>query len=157
MPSGGHNRKPAELHKLQGTGRNDRGTDVILEIHSAFESDYDYVKGIDRDELFEHLKNWVTFHTGRVNIDKYLLSQLVDYYEIFYKAKSGYEELGTTVTTERGSLVKNPNIGIMNDAHMNIRRIMYEFGMTPVSRSKLAVNEDAEKTAIDVFLEGVSA
>lgn len=59
----------------------------------------------------------------------------------FRRASRDVNKRGVMVTGYRGSKVKNPSISVMHSAADRIRQFAREFGMTPASRSGLAVGE----------------
>ena len=118
-------RKPNSIHARDGTGRADRGTDVIVVLPDELSADptpFDFHK-FDRDEVFNMLRDWVIAATGSATIDTVMLTMMVDLLEDYAAAETA---------RERGPIL---------DRYHKLAR---EFGMTPQTREhmvKAAVRE----------------
>ena len=79
------NRKPNELHKLEGTGRADRGTNVLLQIPESLATTpaSNTLVTFDREGTFEMLLDWVINATGSAAVDTFLLNMMVNELETY--------------------------------------------------------------------------
>ena len=119
MPHG--NKKPNSMHDRDGTGRADRGTDVLMVLPKdlAKEPEQYNFKEFKRDEVFNMMKDWVIAATGAANIDTVMLTMMTDLLEDYSQAESA---------RERGPIL---------DRYHKLAR---EFGMTPSTRDTIISN-----------------
>ena len=152
----GRPRKPNELHIYEGTARQDRGTDLIVQIEGdlaqppallSFEDDF------DRDQVFKWLSDWALNVTGAAVIDSLMLSALVDQYEIYSLSKKDVKERGMMLQGEKGQYV-NQSLYNMNTALDKIHKLMREFGMTPSTRSGLSAQKQIDVDPMDNLMKG---
>ena len=119
-------RKPNAIHARDGTGRADRGTDLLVVLPDELSADppqFNF-KTFDRDEVFNMLRDWVIAATGSAVVDTVLLTMMVDLLEDYAAAETA---------KERGPIL---------DRYHKLAR---EFGMTPQTREhmvKAAVKVD---------------
>lgn len=66
-------------------------------------------------------------------------------YERWVEAEKQVQKLGPIVKTKNGNLIQNPYLAVANRAMKELRAWLSEFGMTPSSRSRVKVNENADK------------
>ena len=116
MPHG--NKKPNSMHDRDGTGRADRGTDVLMVLPKdlAKEPEQYNFKEFKRDEVFNMMKDWVIAATGAANIDTVMLTMMTDLLEDYSQAESARER------------------GLILDRYHKLAR---EFGMTPSTRDTI--------------------
>ena len=77
-----------------------------------------------------------------------LLDSLAFQYNLYQLSKVGIEENGLVTQTNRG-VAPNPCIKILNDANIQVQKLVNALGISPMSESKLKV-ETADDT--DDFL-----
>lgn len=77
-----------------------------------------------------------------------LLDSLAFQYNLYQLSKVGIEENGLVTQTNRG-IAPNPCIKILNDANIQVQKLVNALGISPMSESKLKV-ETADDT--DDFL-----
>ena len=126
MPHG--NKKPNSMHDRDGTGRADRGTDVLMVLPKdlAKEPEQYNFKEFKRDEVFNMMKDWVIAATGAANIDTVMLTMMTDLLEDYSQAESA---------RERGPIL---------DRYHKLAR---EFGMTPSTRDTIISNTVGTETS----------
>ncbi len=134
----GRPKKPNEMHIFEGTARNDRGTDVVLQIDgdNAREPTLQSLTTIDREETFNMFKDWVIMATGSAKIDEILLSMMVDQLEIYTEAKADRDVKTMGLTVDR------------------FHKLAREFGMTPSTRSQMINAASANDADKDDLMEG---
>ena len=71
------------------------------------------------------------------NVDTAALTMLSRNYSMFIKASKQLEKDGLTVVSDRGNLSPHPAIKIANDAQTKAMKVMAEFGLTALARTKL--------------------
>ena len=150
-------RKPNELHKLDGTARSDRGTDVTLSIKGSTADVpvlIDFSEEFDREAVYGVLCDWVVSITGAAKVDGMLLSMLVDQYEIYSISKRDVKERGTMLQGDKGQYV-NHSLFNMNKALDNIHKIMREFGMTPSTRTAVKAADQMDVNPLDDIMKGI--
>jgi P27 family predicted phage terminase small subunit len=54
-----------------------------------------------------------------------------------------------TIVTEKGNVIQNPVLGVARRAALDMLRAAAEFGLTPASRSRIAVNEETANDEYD--------
>lgn len=79
--------------------------------------------------------------------------------ELFCQSYSDYREAldaigkyGKVLKSPKGYMYQSPFIGMKNTAHEQLLRIAAEFGLTPVSRARLAVIPTDRADDFDAFL-----
>lgn len=72
----------------------------------------------------------------------------------YRKASDEVARDGLTVLTPNGYPVINPALSIVNKCIQQMHRLLTEFGMTPASRSRIAVPEPASVDPYEVFKRG---
>lgn len=130
------NKKPNSMHDRDGTGRADRGTDVLIVLPKelAKEPEQYNFNEFNRDEVFTMMKDWVIAATGAANIDTVMLTMMTDLLEDYSKA---------TTARERGPIL---------DRYHKLAR---EFGMTPSTRDTIVANSIGhESSAEEDILNG---
>lgn len=71
------------------------------------------------------------------SVDTAALTMLSRNYSMFIKASKQLEKDGLTVVSDRGNLSPHPAIKIANDAQTKAMKVMAEFGLTALARTKL--------------------
>lgn len=70
-----------------------------------------------------------------------LLDSLAFQYNLYQLSKVGIEENGLVTQTNRG-MAANPCIKILNDANIQVQKLVNALGISPMSESKLKVETD---------------
>lgn len=81
-----------------------------------------------------------------------LLDSLAFQYNLYQLSKVGIEENGLVTQTNRG-MAANPSIKILNDANIQVQKLVNALGISPMAESKLKV-EIADDT--DDFLTALT-
>ena len=99
-----------------------------------------YIKNVEdflKDKYGEIKPSWIG-----------LLDCLAFQYDLYQLSKVGIEENGLVTQTNRG-IAPNPCIKILNDANIQVQKLVNALGISPMAESKLKV-ETADDT--DDFL-----
>ena len=70
-----------------------------------------------------------------------LLDSLAFQYNLYQLSKVGIEENGLVTQTNRG-MAANPCIKILNDANIQVQKLVNALGISPMAESKLKVEAD---------------
>ena len=81
-----------------------------------------------------------------------LLDSLAFQYDIFKMSKEAIRSNGMVVQTSRG-LQPNPSIKIMNDASIQVQKLVQSLAISPMAESKLKMEE---KDTTDEFLSALT-
>lgn len=81
-----------------------------------------------------------------------LLDSLAFEYDIFQMSKEAIRSNGMVVQTSRG-LQPNPSIKIMNDASIQVQKLVQSLAISPMAESKLKMEE---KDTTDEFLSALT-
>lgn len=138
-------RKPTKLKKIQGTYRPDRAQANEPQPEQARPTCPQILKGEARREW-----NRVTGELEEMGmlarIDRAALTAYCVQWDLFVKCCHIIEEKeALTFQTESGYSVIIPEISIRNQAQDRMQKIMNEFGMTPVARTKINVTPKEAK------------
>lgn len=87
-------------------------------------------------------------------VDADALALYCETYATWVEATAQAQKEGLIVYTDKGYPVQNPLLGIANQAARMLRAMLIEFGMTPASRSRVAVEGAGEVDPLDAFLAG---
>lgn len=87
-------------------------------------------------------------------VDGDALAVYCETYATWVEATAAVQKEGMVVLTEKGFPVQNPHLAIANQAAKMMRAMLIEFGMTPASRSRVAIEGAGEVDALDAFLAG---
>ena len=153
----GRPRKPNELHKLHGTDRADRGTNVLVEIDGelAAEPRYQDFNTFHEKEQFRQIATWVKSLTGQAKVDEWMVSLIVQQYAIYAEAKRDVWERGAMIPTKDGEDTRqNPSLWTMNTALDKIHKLMREFGLTPATRGQVKASNQMDKDPLDDIMGG---
>ena len=86
-------------------------------------------------------------------LDRAALEAYCVCYGRWVEAERVVAERGPVMKTSNGNLIQNPYLSIANRAMADMRRFLAEFGMTPSSRSRVAVQTPQEKSEFEKFME----
>lgn len=90
-------------------------------------------------------------------LDGMALELLIGAYVEWRKHRDVIDQVGETYNVKNmagETLVKaHPQVAMMSDAWKRLRGMMAEFGMTPSSRSKVDIGEDAQVDPLEEFLK----
>jgi len=138
MPRTGRPKKPTELHKRQGTYREDRhAADPAGDVSPSVPRCPSWV----RDDAKKH---WRTI--GKMLADygvmgesfTLALAMLVNALARLIELEKHVERNGHTVSGSRGSPVPSPEAMALTKAHEQVMKMLREFGVTPASMSAVA-------------------
>ncbi len=77
-------------------------------------------------------------------LDETAMVNYVVAYDRFRQAQEVIQEHGFTTHTAAGGYKKRPELQVISEAQMTMRRFMEAFGLTPASRARLNLNPPAE-------------
>jgi len=83
------------------------------------------------------------------NLDVATLAAYCSSYSVWIKAERELSHQDLTVTTEKGAMIQNPLLGIINVAKRDCVKYAIQFGLTPSSRSKVTANKSTQKSEWD--------
>lgn len=92
---------------------------------------------------------------GNIN-DEWIpsLSMLADNLHVFNLCKMQIRKDGLLITDRFGVMVKHPCIKIMNDAQIQIVKLLQQFGLTPYAICKLKTSENEDDSFLDELING---
>ena len=89
------------------------------------------------------------------DVDRAALAAYCQAWGRWVDAERMLTQYGSVVKAPSGYLIQSPYLAIANKALAQMMRILTEFGMTPSSRSRIAVPEgEPDGDAFDAFLRG---
>jgi phage terminase small subunit len=153
------NRKPIELHKIEGTkfGGKNKPTELPEEIKKRIPV-ADWMNGMagwNKQkfilETSEYL--WEVYGIGD-DQNKHTLAMLADQLELYIFCADELKKVGL-ISNDFGKQVPNPLIAIRHKSSTLIIQLMNELGLTP--RSRLAGTKTKETNQIDRLLRGPKA
>lgn len=100
----------------------------------------------------------VLYETGLLtDVDRGALSGYCSSWSTYVRADQELGKVGVSevVMTNNGNLVRNPWLGVRNEAMVNMLKFMSEFGMTPSSRSRITAAPVEEKSLAAILFEDV--
>lgn len=74
--------------------------------------------------------------------DRAMLTVYCETWSQWVSAIREVHETGTSITTETGTIKRNPAVAAANDAAAQLRSLAQEFGLTPAAESKLTKRPD---------------
>lgn len=151
----GRKRLPREIKQLKGTLQNCRENkqqpkpskasclDPPAHLNELAKTEYSR-----KAELLDRLG---VFKEG----DDVALAAYADAYSRWVNAVEIYNRTGPLVKDKRGNPVRNPIIYSLNNAIDQMYKFLVEFGLTPISRSKVRVDDKPKENEWDMFTSGV--
>jgi len=85
------------------------------------------------------------------NLDRVALATYCEAYSLWAEAIAAIRKYGTMVKSPSGYPMQSPYLAIANKQAEIMMRIASEFGLTPASRSRIAVPEEPEPTLFDII------
>ena len=113
---------------------------IMIDTAKYTQSTQTYIKNVEdflKDKYGEIKPSWIG-----------LIDSLAFQYNLYQLSKVGIEENGLVTQTNRG-IAPNPCIKILNDANIQVQKLVNALGISPMAESKLKV-ETADDT--DDFL-----
>ena len=151
--SGGHNRKPTALKKLQGNpgkrklNKNEPALvlgEPLMPLGLSAEAQEEWRRIVP---MLLKMKILTEAH-GKA------LAAYCSCYALWMRAEQQIAELGITLRTEFGYKM-NPAVRVRSDALRQMKSFLIEFGLTPASGSKLSVSNARDNVdPFEAFLEG---
>ena len=74
-------------------------------------------------------------------VDRAALAAYCEAFGRWQQAEKLVQEKGLLVKTKNGNVIQSPAVGVANVAMRDMLKLLKEFGMTPVSRSRLKVDK----------------
>lgn len=152
------NKKPPELHLIDGTKPRDRAMPVMLpekmrnRIPAApWASD---PSQWNRQKFIEETSDFLFNAYGIGNDqDQHMLSMLADHMETYIKCMAAINKSGLITKFNNGLTVgPNPYLSIKNKATTLIIQMMNELGLTP--RGRLSINKAEDESSVSHFMRG---
>ena len=88
------------------------------------------------------------------NLDRVALATYCEAYALWVEAISAIRKYGTMVKSPSGYPMQSPYLAIANKQAEIMMRIASEFGLTPASRSRIAVPIEPDPTLFDILKNG---
>lgn len=89
-------------------------------------------------------------------IDGLGLAMLCEAVGQYVEGKEIVEREGAIAVSDNGNVYQHPAVGLMKSARGEILKWSREFGMTPASRSRIAVEQGVEEESLADILFGIS-
>lgn len=151
------NRKPIELHLVEGTKPEYSGVKQLPEALRKRIPQAEWLNNPDAWDRNKFIEETADFLFDVYNIgtdqDKHTLAMLADNIDTYVLCVKALREQGLVSQHNGGATVgANPYISIRNKTLSLIIQLMNELGLTP--RSRLASPKAQENSAISKFLKG---
>ena len=151
------NKKPAELHILDGT--KPRTTNPVLlpeQIKKRIPRAewMDDPDAWDKEQFVAETADflWTVYGIGNEQ-DKHTLAMLADHIDLYVKCTKGIAKNGIVTQFNNGATIgPNPYIGIRNKTMSLISQLMNELGLTP--RGRLSAGKMEAESPVAAFLRG---
>lgn len=124
--------------------------DATKDLSKLQDSAPKYLKGKAR-YMYEQLVPALQASQWVKNLDLQIVASLCVNYQLLQEGYADINEHGQTYMSENGSIRKNPNVDIVNNATKNIKSLSSELGLTPASRATLfnVQPEDSSGVSLD--------
>lgn len=154
--AGGRPAKPAELHRLEGTGREERGNDIVLSIASANETVHvdapewltEVNSQIDNAEYFDKFHRMVQRVFVHSDVDAHVVAMLISQYDIYVQAQQRVLADGIDATVGPKDILA---VYVMDKTMKNIIALLREYGLTPSARTG-KIKDQPEQDPMKDFL-----
>lgn len=80
------------------------------------------------------------------------LDLIADAFETYVESKRILKKEGLLIKDSRGGLVKNPIFSLINSSQLFISKLLGQFCLTRMAKSKLKQVDDYEQSPIDEFI-----
>lgn len=156
------NKKPPELHLIDGTKQNrnspEKGKAILLP--SAIKKRIPKAEWLDNPQAWnkdEFIKETAEFLFDVYGIgsdqDKHSLSILADHIETYVRCSEGIKKTGIVTKFNDGKTVgPSPYLSVRNKTTTLIIQLMNELGLTP--RGRLTISKPDEDSSVARFLKG---
>ena len=138
-------KKPNNLKRIQGTYRADRDDGLELEVQPEIPKCPPHLKGEARKEwnritkelvqIRSYIHHWIEQHSAHIAL----------YGHTYVQSDKIIRENGLTVMGKRG-MARRPEVLIRSKAMSQMREFLIQFGMTPVSRTRLNIDQDTTQS-----------
>ena len=154
------NKKPPELHLIDGTRPRGESTKNVASIPASIKkripkADWlDNPDAWDRNKFLEETSDflWEVYNIGN-DQDKHALAMLADNIELYVKCMRGIRKNGVLSSFNNGATFgPNPYIGIKQKTLTQIIQLMNELGLTP--RGRLSAGKVETDSPISKLLRG---
>lgn len=154
------NKKPPELHIIDGTKPRGESTKNTVEIPEQLRKRIPQAEWLenfdawDKKRFIEETANFLYEVYGIGNEqDKHTLSMLADHIDTYIQCNKGIKEQGIVVEFNDGKTIgTNPYLAVRNKIMTLIIQLMNELGLTP--RGRLSINKPEEDSPVAKFLRG---
>lgn len=151
------NRKPIELHLVEGTRPEYSGVQPLPEKLRKRIPEAEWVSNPDAWDRARFIEETANFLYEVYNIgtdqDRHTLAMLADQIDTYVLCVKAIREQGLVSEYNGGNTVgANPHISVRAKALTQIIQLMNELGLTP--RSRLASQKPQEDSAVSKFLKG---
>lgn len=135
----GRRRKPTNILKLEGTLRSDRRTGDEPQPTIAIPDRPEFLKG-EAEKEWRRIAPLLADQNCLTEWDRAALAAYCQTWKEYVAlCKQVNRVTKVVIKTSKGTQIQNPLVGAKNTAFNNLLRICGEFGLTPSSRSRLAV------------------
>lgn len=154
------NKKPPELHIIDGTKPRGESTKNTVEIPEQLRKRIPQAEWLenfdawDKKRFIEETANFLYEVYGIGNEqDKHTLAMLADHIDTYIQCNKGIKEQGIVVEFNDGKTIgTNPYLAVRNKIMTLIIQLMNELGLTP--RGRLSINKPEEDSPVAKFLRG---
>ncbi|MCC7424457.1 MAG: phage terminase small subunit P27 family [Planctomycetaceae bacterium] len=150
----GRKPKPTSIRLLEGNPGRRPLNDREPTLQSAMPDCPEYLDDVAKAEWFRTAA--VLREMGLLTrADRTALAAYCVAYARWVEAEAQVKRYGTIVKSpDKGFPMKSPYLTVADQALETMRKLMVEFGLTPSSRSRIRVPDDAEAAAdFDLFVE----
>jgi P27 family predicted phage terminase small subunit len=154
------NKKPPELHLIDGTTPRGKSTQNLASIPDSIKKRIPKADWLDnpsawnKDQFIKEAADYLfeVYGIGS-DQDKHTLAMLADQVETYISCVQGIKETGIVVDFNDGKTMgASPYITVKNKATTLIIQLMNELGLTP--RGRLSINKPDDSSSISKFLRG---
>ena len=154
------NKKPPELHLIDGTKPRGKSTQNLASIPEKIKQRIPKADWLDSPELFDKDKfiqetSDYLFEVYGIgdDLNKLTLAMLADHVETYVQCSIGIKKAGIVTKFNNGANVgASPFLLVRNKTTALIIQLMNELGLTP--RGRLSINKPEEGSNISKFLRG---
>ena len=153
MSKGGSNKKPLQLHKLQGTTRPSRHGERRIGPPLPPPRCPSWLDPLGKGEWRRVTPELVRLGVVTV-LDRVVLAGYCQCFARWRQASESLEREGSVVPGYRGIMRKNPLIMVERQYRESMQRFAQELGLTPSSRARLHLPDPHEPDPMDSMLDG---
>ena len=153
------NKKPPELHLIDGTKPRGVSTKVTATIPESMKKRIPTAEWVDNPGVWDKKKFiaetadflYSVYGIGN-DQDRHALAMLADHIDTYVACNKGIKETGILILKENNQPGPNPYISIRSKTTTHIIQLMNELGLTP--RGRLSVTKIDQESSVAKFLKG---